>query len=175
MVIIINVLIINELIIFEVTRMLDKNIPSPKAIQHRIMHINRLHCRAFETKLSEVGIHRSQHMILMYLCRCENTPSQKQIADHFEISPAAVAVSLKKLESGGYIIRNCSESDGRYNEIQITDKGKCVVEYSRKSFEDIDTKAYTGISDDEKKILISLLDKVEQNLKEISGKDECDD
>ncbi|MBO5199734.1 MAG: MarR family transcriptional regulator [Clostridia bacterium] len=155
--------------------MFDKNIPTPKAIQHSIMHINRLHCKAFEAKISEVGIHRSQHMILMYLCRCENTPSQKQIADHFEISPAAVAVSLKKLESGGYINRNCSESDGRYNEIQITDKGKCVVEYSRKSFENIDARAYLGISDDEKKILMSLLCRVEENLRELSGKDECND
>ncbi len=155
--------------------MFDKNIPSPKDIQHRIMHINRLHCRAFEAKISEVGIHRSQHMILMYLCRCENTPSQKQIADHFEISPAAVAVSLKKLETGGYIIRNCSESDGRYNKIQITDKGKSVVEYSRKSFEDIDTRAYADISDDEKQVLMSLLCRVEQNFKELSGKEECND
>ena len=44
-------------------------------------------------------------MILMYLTRCTTTPSQKDIAKHFEISAAAVAVSLKKLEAGGYIKR----------------------------------------------------------------------
>ncbi|MBQ5671095.1 MAG: MarR family transcriptional regulator [Oscillospiraceae bacterium] len=36
-------------------------------------------------------------MMLMYLSLHENTPSQKAIAEHFGISPAAVTVTLKKL------------------------------------------------------------------------------
>ena len=111
-------------------------------------------------------------MILMYLCRCKDKISQKDIAEHFEISPAAVAVSLKKLESGGYIMRRSAENDNRFNEIEITDKGKEIVEYSKNSFEVIDSKTFEGITDDNKQKLADLLDKVICNLKELSGKDD---
>ncbi len=151
---------------------LDKNSLSPRAIQHRLMCINRLHRSAVDAKISATGIHRSQHMILMYLYRQHDHISQKDIAEHFEISAAAVAVSLKKLESGGYIRRRCAESDNRFNEIEITDKGKEVVDYSQNSFETIDTKTFDGITDQDKQRLADLLDKVICNLKELSGKED---
>jgi DNA-binding MarR family transcriptional regulator len=108
----------------------------------------------------------------MYLNRCNNKVSQKDIAKHFEISPAAVAVCLKKLQSEGYIKRSSSEDDSRYNEIEITEKGKNVVDYSRNVFEAIDTNTFKGISENERKILCEILDKVIVNLKELSGKED---
>lgn len=111
-------------------------------------------------------------MILMYLYRCKDKISQKDIAEHFEISAAAVAVSLKKLENGGYIRRRCAESDNRFNEIEITDKGKEVVDYSQNSFEAIDMKTFEGITEEDKQKLADLLDKVICNLKKLSGKDD---
>lgn len=152
--------------------MMDKNSLSPRTIQHKFMCINRLHRTAVDTKMSATGIHRSQHMILMYLNRCKDKISQKDIAEHFEISPAAVAVSLKKLENGGYIRRNCAENDNRYNEIEITTKGKKVVDYSHNAFDTIDALTLRGITEEEKHILVDLLDKVLLNLKEINGKDD---
>ncbi len=111
-------------------------------------------------------------MILMYLYRCKDKISQKDIAKHFEISPAAVAVSLKKLETGGYIKRKCSQNDNRYNEIQITEKGKEIVDYSHSLFEEIDAETFNGINDEEKQTLVSLLDKVMSNLKNMTDKEE---
>ncbi len=150
----------------------DKNSNDPRAIQHRLMQINRLHRSAIEAKMTATGIHKSQHMILMYLNRCKSHVSQKEIARHFEISPAAVAVSLKKLESAGFIKRNCSENDNRFNEIEITEKGKDIVNYSHTVFESIDNSAFEGICQEDKQKLAELLDKIICNLKSISGKDD---
>lgn len=113
-------------------------------------------------------------MILMYLYRNKDTEkiSQKDIARHFEISAAAVTVSLKKLENDGYIKRKSSENDNRFNEIEITDRGKEMVDYSHASFEAIDENSFKGISDEEKVLLVSLLDKVLDNLKSLSAKEE---
>ena len=137
------------------------------------MGIGRLHRRAVENKIGATGVHKSQHMILMHLYRNNGDLSQKDIAKHFEISPAAVAVSLKKLESGGYIERTSVESDNRFNQINITKKGKELVEYSRKVFEEVDEKAFEGITDSERETLSILLDKITSNLKHFSGKEEC--
>ena len=49
---------------------------------------DRMHKAYVDRFISELGIHRSQHMILMYLARCEKTPSQKELAQHFDVSPA---------------------------------------------------------------------------------------
>lgn len=164
-------LIVNHLTV-EVSIILDKKSLSPRAMQHRFMCINRLHRTAVDAKISATGIHRSQHMILMYLYRNKNKISQKDIAEHFEISAAAVAVSLKKLENGGYIVKRCAENDSRYNEIEITEKGKKVVDYSHYAFETIDAMTFDGISEQEKQLLAELLDKVLNNLKELNGKDD---
>ena len=110
-------------------------------------------------------------MMLMYLNRCRDKISQKDIAEHFEISPAAVAVSLKKLETGGYIARKTSDNDSRYNEIEITEKGKAIVDFSHSIFEDIDNKTFEGMSEEEKQTLVFLLDKVTSNLKDINEKE----
>lgn len=146
---------------------LEKDTLSPRAIQHRLMSINRLHRTAVDTKISATGVHRSQHMILMHLYHSNQKVSQKDIAARFEISAAAVAVSLKKLESNGFIKRSCAESDNRFNEIEITEKGKQVVEYSHQVFEAIDNKTFEGISDSDKQTLVALLDKVIANLKSL--------
>lgn len=150
---------------------LDKNSLTPRAIQHRFMCINRTHRAIVEKRMSATGIHRSQHMILMYLYRCKDKISQKDIAAHFEISAAAVAVSLKKLESGGYIKRQSSKNDNRFNEIEITKKGKEIVDLSHSIFEEIDTETFKGINDEEKQTLVNLLDKVLCNLKDMNDKE----
>ncbi|MBQ1186539.1 MAG: winged helix-turn-helix transcriptional regulator [Clostridia bacterium] len=150
---------------------LDKNSISPRQVQQKLMCINRLHRATVNARISATGIHRSQHMILMYLTRCTTTPSQKDIAKHFEISAAAVAVSLKKLEAGGYIKRKCAENDNRYNEIEITEKGKEVVDFSHSIFEEIDAKTFSNINDEEKEQLIFLLNKVLGNLKNMTDKE----
>lgn len=142
-------------------------------IMANIMHrreIDRLALGIEDDPCSKgAGIHRSQHRMLMYLAKCETIPSQKDLAKHFGISPAAVAVSLKKLESDGYIKREkCSErSDSRFNEIKITELGRTVVVQSRKYFRHIDSQAFKDFSDSELEIFIGLLERVQENLKTI--------
>ena len=105
-------------------------------------------------------------MLLMHLYHSKEAPSQKEIANRFNISPAAVAVSLKKLENEGYILRNTRENDNRYNKITITEKGKSVVDMSREILDGLDELSFGNLSSEEKEILGTLLDKVIDNLKE---------
>ena len=85
--------------------------------------------RCIEKKVNHTGVYQSQHRLLMHLNHHPNC-SQIEIAREMEISPAAVAVSLKKLESGGYIMRETTESDSRTHRVTITKKGRSVIERS---------------------------------------------
>ena len=137
---------------------------------HAFISADLLHRRTIEQWANDAGMHRSQHRMLMHLTCCENTPTQKDLAKHFDISPAAVAVSLKKLESDGYIEREkcATSSDSRYNEIRITERGKEAVMQSRKYFRHVDSEAFKGFSKEELEIFSSLLERMHENLKNIA-------
>ena len=48
---------------------------------------DRIHRRLFEKKMASIGVHRSQHRILMYLFKKQpEAPSQKEIAEQFDIN-----------------------------------------------------------------------------------------
>ncbi len=126
---------------------------------------HRLHHVLCEHMFCQFDLHRSQHHILMYLSGQEQIPSQKQIADRFEISPAAVAVTLKKLESNGFVERITSKTDNRFNEIRITEKGRDVVRKSAEYFAYIDAATFQGFSEEELQQLSALLARTAQNLK----------
>lgn len=130
-----------------------------------IFATHRLHHALCEHLLRQFDLHRSQHHMLMYLSGQEQIPSQKQIADHFEISPAAVAVTLKKLESNGFVERVTSKTDNRFNEIRITEKGRDVVRKSAEYFAYIDSATFQGFSEEEMLMLNSYLSRTAQNLK----------
>ncbi len=131
---------------------------------------DRLHRRIFERQaVAAFGIHRSQHMMLMYISRNEDA-SQRSIADEFEISPAAVATTLKKLELGGFIIRSTSTADSRVNHIQITEKGRAVISDTHTLFSAIDVAMFKGLSDTEMDVLAHCLEKMNENLREAETK-----
>ncbi len=140
-----------------------------KAI-HAFISANILHIRAIEQWACDAGMHRSQHRILMYLTKRETIPTQKDIAKHFDISPAAVAVALKKLEGDGYIERGKSSerADSRFNEIRITEQGRLAAMQSRKYFQHVDEETFKVFSDEELSLFTTLLERMQENLKNIA-------
>ena len=127
---------------------------------------DRLHRKAFEALVKGLGIHRSQHRMLMHLAKYEGM-SQTELAAHLEISTAAVAVSIRKLEAGGYIEKRTDENDSRYNEIKITDKGREIVSLSEKQFSAVDGAMLCGIDGEMLECFIECLEIMQKNLKEL--------
>ena len=130
-----------------------------------MMLADRLHRNAVESAINELGIHRSQHMVLMYISCCGRTVSQTDIAKALEISPAAVAVTLKKLERSGLITRSQRENDARTNSIELTEEAKRIVARSGEIFGEVDTAMCEGISENELDSLIECMKKMIENLR----------
>ena len=135
-----------------------------KQLVHEFIATSKLHHRAIENAVRGMKIHHSGHRLLVHLSRCEIMPSQKEIADRFDISPAAVANSLKKLEKDGYIARKTDDGDTRLNRIAITEKGKAILDETRTLFEGVDEKMLEGLSNEERTLLFSCLSRMKQNL-----------
>lgn len=143
-----------------------------KEIYHNIVkkmiYIMHQHRYIMEKRLESTGVFQSQHRMLMHLSHNE-CASQKDIAEAMHISTATVAVTLKKLEKGGYIKKEMDTSDNRNNHIRITPMGQKVVEESEIIFETMDKGIFEGFTKEELKQYMEFLDRIVGNLKKISS------
>lgn len=134
------------------------------------MQTNMLHRRVVEQQLNSTGVFRSQHHMLMCL---HNNPgmSQKELAKQLSISAAATAVSLKKLEKGGYVRKVMDSQDNRFNRIELTEQGKKVVDLSHVIFDRMDGEFFRGFTDDEIRDWCRFMERVQGNLKSLEPPD----
>lgn len=116
-----------------------------------------------ERRVKNTGVYRSQHRLLMHLSRQPNC-SQVELAEHLEVSPAAIAVSIKKLEKGGYIKRETDESDNRVHQVTITEKGEQVIRKSIIMFQEVEAQMFCGFSDEEMERMSDFLERIYHNL-----------
>ena len=140
-------------------------------ISHMQRHLGRMQHRIIEARVRSLGIHPSQHLLLMRLSDMGRFPSQSQIAEELDISPASVARTLKQLEAGGYIERCGSDVDGRRNEIAISCKGVEMVQRSKEIFAGLEAVSYAGFSEDELDQLEALLMREMDNLRRLERGD----
>lgn len=130
-----------------------------------MIKVIRMHRSNCEKKVGEYGLYTSQHKMLMYLYRFrDNPPTQVKIAQFFAISPAAVAVAVKKLEKEGYITRTPRENDLRNNEVQLTQKGIDIAKVSMGELDKSDEIMYKGMSEEDIVRLRGYLDLMLSNL-----------
>ncbi len=140
-----------------------------REVIHKFIQTNRLHRRVIERWAARLDLQCACHRMLMHISSVDNIPSQKELAEHFKISPAAVATTLKKLEADGYIERSKSPDvkDSRVNEICVTEQGRRAAEDTEKYFRFVDASALDGFTDGEIDTLLSLLDRMQDNLHKI--------
>lgn len=134
-----------------------------------LIHTTRLHHRNIDKLFGDTGLHRSQRMLLMHLSHCTDTPSQRELASRFDISPACVARTLKSLASEGYISRTGDEDDLRRNNVSITAKGLSAVHETCHAFDQIDQAAFSGLSEEDISQLSALLRRIQENLRRLES------
>ena len=129
-----------------------------------MIRTDHMHKALIDSRVRDIGIHRTQHRILMHLARHGKLPSQRELAEHLDITPAAVTGVLKKIESDGYIERTLGK-DNRFNEITITEKGRALVKLTREVFSSTDKSLFEGFSPEELDTYVSCLLKLQENIK----------
>ena len=125
----------------------------------------RLHRKHAEHVVSITALHPTQHRVLMYLSRRGTPCMQREISKQFELTPAAVAQIVDKLEKCGYVARVTSESDGRCKHVSLTAAGEDIVAESLKAFREIDARSLSGISEEELAVFRGVLCRMPENLK----------
>ena len=137
-----------------------------------LRHMLRTHHAVCDGKVKALGIHPAQHMLLMHLSKNGEIGSQKELAAHMHISPAALAVSLGKLEAAGYVAKDVSSADSRVKKLTITPKGASLVADSKAVFDSIDAVMFSGISEEELCGFVALMQRMQSNLSNMKESEE---
>ena len=137
-----------------------------------MIRTDHMHKSLIDGIVKDIGIHRTQHRMLMHISRKGTLTSQKELADHLGITPPAVTGALKKLESDGYVKRSLGH-DNRYNELEITEKGREIVARTKKLFTSADREIFDGFSEEELDSYIACLEKMQANMLRRGGKQCC--
>ena len=146
------------------------SISKKDAATNLIRVTNELYKSVNNANYKKTGMYSGKNKILMYIAdRGENYPNQKEIAKTFEITPSAVAVTLKQLEKDGLVKRTVLEIDNRVNRVALTDKAKKLAAESKETTFEVCEKAFDNFTDNELETLSMLLDKLGKNLQLFLG------
>ncbi len=150
-------------------KMAEKDPYSLREVTRRMIVANQMHRRMMEQNLLGTGLHRAQHRLLMALS-LEASCSQVELAKLLEVSPATIAVSLKTLEKNGWITRRVQREDTRANFVELTEKGRELVEDSRDFFDTVDSEMYRGFDREDLIRLSRYMDVIYENMNHMMKK-----
>lgn len=136
----------------------------PRAVIGALLATMRLHRKHAERFVRETGLHPTQHRVLMYLARSGEPCRQREISDHFELTPAAVAQILDKLEGEGYVTREASDEDSRCKRVALTKRGVATAEESNVAFRGVDAMVFRGVSEKDMDTFYRVLLQMQENL-----------
>ncbi len=128
-----------------------------------LISISAIHRYRITKAASSVGLYFGQPMILEYVLQ-HDACTQKELAEAMHISAASIAVTIKRIEKAGLIVRTPDETDSRKNHLSITEKGKEAFMEFRKICDATDEAMFRDFTPEERETLHKLLARLHQNL-----------
>ena len=107
----------------------------------------------------EFSIPESYREIIMFLSRNPGS-SQKLIAEHANITTAAVNQTVKDMIQDGYVKKETDEADRRYTRLYLTDKGTETAQRVRERLYASDDVITELITPEKEAEMIRLLDQI---------------
>ena len=118
-----------------------------------------------------LGLGPGQPKLIDYLAR-SGPCSQRQLADYFEIDPAAVSRMLDTLEKGGFVRRGVDRSDRRADAVALTDKGRAAAGAWQEACGELERQMLRGFAPEEAARFADDLRRVRENLRAAPGSKE---
>lgn len=107
-----------------------------------------------------------QAQILDYLImNKEKQINQKQLEENLGVSKTTISNAIVSMEKNNMIERTQSDKDARNKEIKLTKKSLEVFNEMSNMFEILDKEMTKGISKDELETFISIIEKIENNIR----------
>ncbi len=132
-------------------------------LEFLLAEVVRLQMRVYNRRF-KTGLNQSQVSALIHLDRVEEL-SQIDLASRLGMRKAATGTLIDNLQSKGLVDRTRGREDRRLQLVSITDEGREVVETIDRMAEPLGQELRKGVSRDERVQLVSILQRIRQNLR----------
>lgn len=130
------------------------------------------YCHIFsERRLKEHEIGFPEQIVLMYVAKYKNI-NQEAIARYYVVDKGAIAKTVGKLETKGYIERHQNPENKRENLLSLTECGHKVIGTMSGIFGDWNERLYEGISKEEKEMVERITKRMAENAVRAISEDE---
>lgn len=137
------------------------------SIWGKITEVHDLICKARSVELRKLGLSAEQSKILRVLMVEDGASTINEISEMTLKRHNTISLIVKRMEKAGLVKREKTSSSNRYK-ITITEKG--IKLFETMPLNSIDM-VFSTLSSDEKKLFISLLDKLDHQTRHILGLD----
>ena len=114
-------------------------------------------------EMERIGMRYSYRYVLNPLMENESL-TQLELAKRTHLSTPTISVTAKRLEKLGYITRVADSNDMRALRVFLTDRGRELVESSRRASIEADNILMQGFTAEESETLLSLLNRMRTNI-----------
>lgn len=121
---------------------------------------------AMDARVSRYDVTPVQTHVLMYLNQHGGRVPQRELTEFMRAKPSTVNGILDRMEEKGLVLRTVSDTDARRRLITLTDKGREQQARFVESFLASEEAMVRGFSAEEREMLLRLLDRIVENLKE---------
>ena len=149
---------------------IGNNDPLEFVLIRRIELLGRMHHRCFSNILQKDGLPPAQMGALKQIIS-QPGMSQQELADRLHVKRATTSVMLQKMERNGYISRTPDPADQRVSRIYPTDLSVQMDADNRRMVDTYFESCFNGFSEEEKNKLNRFLERLKDNLSQISLED----
>jgi DNA-binding MarR family transcriptional regulator len=141
-----------------------------RQLEFLLAEVVRLQLRVYNGRFRSTGLNQSQVAALIHLDRVEEL-SQTDLAERLGMRKAATGTLLDGLEGKDLVERTRGREDRRLQLVSITDAGRRVVDEVDRMGEVLGGGLRQGISREERTQLVSILQRIRQNLRAMEKRD----
>ena len=114
-------------------------------------------------KMLKIPLYKGQYEILEYVFKNPGC-SQAMLAQELMISPASVALSVKRLTKADLITRETDKNNLRCNKLYAGKNAEDVINKSRSVMDEFDRNAFSGFTDEELELFESFALRITENI-----------
>lgn len=134
-----------------------------KELSHSFIRLECVKRFTMHNMLKDSGVYFGQPPILDFLEK-NGVCTQNELAKALEVSPASIAVSIKRMQKNGVVEKIADDNDLRCNRISLTEKGRELTREMHRKFDQIDKIMFTDFDENELAMLKEYLDRIYNNL-----------
>lgn len=135
-------------------------------ILNKAQIVKKLYSNVFEKLALKYNITANEVMILTFLKEDIDQDMATDIVNTLMISKSHVSLSVNNLEKAGYIIKKHDVNDKKKIHLELTANANPILKEIEKQQSSLYEVIFKGISDEEKRILRQILEKIFNNINE---------